>query len=40
MSQAATATARTPHTEGLLERFSYDDDIVRKFVFVTLLWAC
>ena len=30
------ATASQP---AALERFSYDDDIVRKFVFATMLWG-
>ncbi len=28
-----------PASASTLERFSYDDDIVRKFMFVTLLWG-
>lgn len=32
-------TAATTAPGSTLERFSYDDDIVRKFVFVTLLWG-
>ncbi|MCE9619649.1 MAG: cytochrome-c oxidase, cbb3-type subunit I [Planctomycetes bacterium] len=33
--QASSIPASTP----ALERFSYDDSIVRKFVFVTMLWG-
>ena len=34
-SQTAAIPAKTPS----LEQFSYDDAIVRKFVFVTMLWG-
>ncbi|MCU0649737.1 MAG: cbb3-type cytochrome c oxidase subunit I [Gemmatimonadaceae bacterium] len=33
----APATSRSPST--LLDRFSYDDDIVRKFLWATLIWG-
>ena len=38
MTLAAGAAAARPSTS-LLDRFSYDDDIVRKFLFATLLWG-
>ncbi len=34
---AASSTARTSAAQ--LDRFSYDDDIVRKFLFATLIWG-
>ncbi|CAN5137807.1 cytochrome-c oxidase, cbb3-type subunit I [soil metagenome] len=35
------AAASSPHAPvtTILERFSYDDDIVRKFLFATLIWG-
>jgi cytochrome c oxidase cbb3-type subunit I/II len=36
--QAAAAPPRAS-TGALLDRFSYDDDIVRKFLFATVLWG-
>jgi cytochrome c oxidase cbb3-type subunit I/II len=34
---AASSTARTSAAQ--LDRFAYDDDIVRKFLFATLIWG-
>jgi cytochrome c oxidase cbb3-type subunit I/II len=39
MSSPIAALIRPPLVVGHLDRFRYDDDIVRKFVFVTLLWG-
>ena len=39
MTLAAGAATPRPSSAALLDRFSYDDDIVRKFLFATLLWG-
>lgn len=39
MSQPIPTSSLTESPHPILERFSYDDAIVRKFVFVTLLWG-
>ena len=35
----AAAPVQHASTGTMLDRFSYDDDIVRKFLFATLLWG-
>jgi len=39
MSQASAAAAADAAPAGALERFSYDDAIVRKFLFATVAWG-
>jgi cytochrome c oxidase cbb3-type subunit I/II len=39
ISAAITPQAYTGPTPVSLEKFSYDDDIVRKFLFATLIWG-
>jgi len=39
MTGHAAAVPQRASTGALLDRFSYDDDIVRKFLFATLLWG-
>ena len=36
---SATGVPRAPTSSTSLDRFSYDDEIVRKFLFATLLWG-
>ena len=35
----AVASGGTAPTSAVLEEFSYDDAIVRKFLFATILWG-